>query len=294
MSIRSYSTMELSYLINLIFIFTLNVLFFLPGIFLNSLVILSFWRNAQLRKKLCYFMIMILSCCDLLVVLTNHPLTAVIAMFWLTGNVNRYPYWVDIGSDLAGNALGWSLSALLVMNFDRYLATHYPIFHRTSVTKGKLLTLFGILSIIQVACKSMSLNNIISPNSHALIFLIILGPPMVFINYKLFIIARRSRRNNGISPDIKKSFSFKNISSCLFAVACFVVLCIPAIIYVGLGMTSKEKPMSSDKVKLALFWTRTSITMNSTFNCSIFYWKNKILRTEGMKLIKGVKICRSQ
>ena len=282
--------MELSYLISLTFIFTLNVVFFLPGIFLNSLVILSFWRNAQLRQKLCYFMIMVLSCCDFFAVLTNHLLTAVIAMFWLTGNVNRYPSWVDIGSDLAGYFIGFSLSALLVMNFDRYLATYYPIYHRTSVTKQKLLTVFGILTIIQVTLSFMSVNNSISLDLHALIFLIIVSPPMVFINYKLFIIAKKSRRNNEISAEIKKSFSFKNISSCLLAVACFVVLQFPAIIHIGLSMASKEKPMLSDKVKLALLWSKTSLTMNSTFNCLIFFWKNKILRTEGMKLIKSMKV----
>ena len=65
--------MDIIYLVNLIFIFAVNVLFFFAGICLNSLVILSFVRSAQLRKKLCYFTIMLLSCCDLLVALTNHP-----------------------------------------------------------------------------------------------------------------------------------------------------------------------------------------------------------------------------
>ena len=285
------STMELSYLINLIFIFVLNVLFFFSGICLNSLVIVTFWRSVQLRKKLCHFMIMILSCCDLVAVLTSHPSTAAIAMFWLTGKVNRYPSWVDISSDIF---LPFSLLALLVMNFDRYLATYYPLFHRTSVTKRKLLTLFGILSIIEVALPSMSVSNVISDNLYALIFLIFVGPPMVFINYKLFIIARKTRRNNGIPPRTKKTFSFKNISSCLLAVACFVVLYIPVIICIGFAMASKNTPMLCDKVKLARLWARTSLTMNSTFNCLIFFWKNKILRTEGMKLIKSMKICRSR
>ena len=76
--------MELAYFINLIFIVSLNVLFFLSGTFLNSLVIISFWKSVQLRKKLCYFMIMVLSCCDLLVVLTNHPLLALFTMLRLT------------------------------------------------------------------------------------------------------------------------------------------------------------------------------------------------------------------
>ena len=78
-------TMELSYFINLIFIFVLNVLFFVSGVCLNSLVILSFWRSTQFRKKLCYFMIIVLSCCDLLAVLTNNSLVALITMLWLTG-----------------------------------------------------------------------------------------------------------------------------------------------------------------------------------------------------------------
>ena len=146
--------MDNSYFINLIFIFALNVFFFFSGICLNSLVILSFWRTAQLRKKLCYFMVMVLSCCDLLVVLTNHPLLAVIVIFWLAGKPNDYPRWMDLTSNSIGYSFGFSLLALLVMNFDRYLATYYPIFHRTSVTKGKLLTLLGILSIIHVALSS--------------------------------------------------------------------------------------------------------------------------------------------
>ena len=285
--------MELRYSINLIFIFALNVLFFFSGICLNSLVILSFWKSAQLRKKLCYFMIMVLSCCDLLAVLTNHPVTALVAMFWLTGKVNGYPSWVDISFNFSTSFLAFSLLALLVMNFDRYLATYYPFFHRTSVTKGKLLTLFGILIFVQVALKSMSVNNVITHDLHTLIVQTIVAPSMIFINYKLFRIARKSRRNNRISPEIRKTLSWKNISSCLLAVACFVVLSAPAFVYIGYGIASKETQMLSDDVKLALLWTKTSVTMNSTFNCLIFCWKNKVLRTEAMKLIKGMKICRS-
>ena len=79
--------MESIYFINLIFIFAVNVFFFFSGICLNSMVILSFWRSVQLRKKLCYFMIMVLSCCDLLTVLTNNPLMAFISMSWLMGKL---------------------------------------------------------------------------------------------------------------------------------------------------------------------------------------------------------------
>ena len=76
--------MEFNHFVNLIFIIAVNILFFFSGICLNSLVIVNFWRSVQLRKKLCYFMIMILSSCDLLVVLTHHPFTALVTMLWLT------------------------------------------------------------------------------------------------------------------------------------------------------------------------------------------------------------------
>ena len=88
--------MESYYLINMIFIFAVNVFFFFTGICLNSLVILSFWRSVQLRKKLCYFMIMVLSCCDLLAVLTNNPLMALTSMSWLTGKLDGNARWRHI------------------------------------------------------------------------------------------------------------------------------------------------------------------------------------------------------
>ena len=285
--------MEFSYFINLILIFTLNVLFFVSGICLNSVVILSFWRSTQLRKKSCYLMIMVLSCFDLLACLTSNPLVALTTMLALTGKLDVYPSWLDISMNLSSLFVGFSLLALLVMSIDRYLGTYYPIFHRTSVTKGKLLTLLAILSILELLLELLSVNNfVISFRTNALILFIIFFPTMIFINYKLFIIARKSRRNNGISPEMKKTLSLKNISSCLLAAACILVLIIPGSVYFGLTINSKETSTLSDTGNLARLWSRTFASMNSTCNCLIFYWKNKILRTEGMKLIKGMKLCR--
>ncbi len=235
---------------------------------------------------------MVLSCCDLLPVLINNSFVAFMMMFWLTGKFDVYPRWAVIPLTISSSSIGFSFGALLVMNFERYLAAFYPIFHRTSVTRGKLLILFAIWNIFGIILELIHLKNFISSQTRLLIFVTILFPPMIFINYKLFIIARKSRRNNEISPEIKKTVSLKNISSCLLAVACIVVLSIPASVYVGLGITSKETTTLSDNGNLARLWSRLFFSLNSTCNCLIFYWKNKILRTEGMKLIKGMKVCR--
>ena len=200
--------MEFVHFVNLIFILVVNILFFVSGICLNSLVIVSFWRSVQLRKKLCYFTIMVLSCCDLLVVLTTRPVTALVAMLWLTEKITVYTGWLMTSHHVLPNTFfGFSLLALLVMSVDRYLATHYPIFHRTSVTKRKLLTLFAFLVTIPMTLSAITINDLVFPfEVGLLICLIIYIPSMVFINYKLFRVARKSRRNNEISPEMKKSY----------------------------------------------------------------------------------------
>ena len=92
---------------------------------------------------------MILSCCDLLAVLTSHPATALRAVLWLNEKSGVYPRrQLVVFHEQYIMFTGFSLLALLVMSVDRYLATHYPILHRRSVTKGKLLTLFTFLAII--------------------------------------------------------------------------------------------------------------------------------------------------
>ena len=233
--------MESYYFINLIFIFAVNVFFFFSGICLNSLVIISFWRSIQIRKKLCYFMIMVLSCCDLLAVLTNNPLIALISMSWLRGKLDGNARWPYISVSSTNIFLGFSYFALLVMNFDRYLATSYPIFHRTSVTKGRLLTLLALLIIVEITLGVMSVNKFIENQVHLVILFILLIPAMLFINYKLFLVVRKSRKNKRISPNMKKTFSLKNISSCLLVVACVVVVTIPWFVYTGLRIARDNK-----------------------------------------------------
>ena len=263
--------MEFIHFVNLIFILIVNILFFIPGICLNSLVIVSFWRSVQLRKKLCYFTIMILSCCDLLVVLTTHPVTALTTMLWLTEKITVYPGWLMISHHVLPNTFfGFSLVALLVMSLDRYLATHYPIFHRTSVTKGKLLTLFAFLVIIVTALVVMSINDLVIPHEVGLLIcLIIYIPPMLFINYKLFRVASKSRKNNGISPEMKKSNSFKNISSCLLVVACLILMSTPFLVYIVLRRASKETRFTLNDPQITGLWGYTACNRNE-LNIQLF------------------------
>jgi hypothetical protein len=91
---------------------------------------------------------------------------------------------------------------------------------------------------------------------------------------------------------MKKTLSLKNISSCLLVVACVVMISIPWCVYIGLRANSPKTKNTLDDANLAWLWAVTMSLMNGTFNCLIFYWKNKVLRTEGLKALKSLKICR--
>ena len=282
--------MELYFVINLILMFALNALFFVSGVCLNSLVIISFWRNEQLRKKLCYFTIMLLSCFDLLATFPNHSLVAFLTLHWLITGKFIFEEWLR-GVLVSTNVLlGLPFVGLLIMNFDRYLATYYPLFHRTSVTKRKLLIPFVVLGILfAILTISSDRNFVISFPIFLLLCCVIFLFPMLFFNYKLFIIARKSRKNRKNSPEKRRTFSLKKISSCLLSTACFTVLTIPIFVYIWLTITSPGW-----EALVASLWARTIPSMNGTFNCLIFYWKNKVLRSAGVKVIKGLKLCRRE
>ena len=157
--------------------------------------------------------------------------------------------------------------------FRTIFGTSYPIFHRKSVTKGRLLTLLAMLLIVQVILAVISVNDfIISDQVHTLLISILFVPPTLFVNYKLFLVVRKSHKNRRISPEMKNTFSLKNISSCLLVVACVVV-------YIGLRINSPESTHTLDNANVAGIWAKTIALMNCTFNCLIFYWKNKVLRT---------------
>ena len=236
-------------------------------------------------------MIMVLSCCDLLTIATSHPLTAIISLFWLTGYFTVKPGWVNISLRVTAVVSVSSILVLLVMNFDRYLAISHPIFHRTSVTKGRLLILVVLLISANVIVGVLSVNELILPYQvHVLIFRVIVFPLILFMNCKLLTVAWKSRKSNGTALRMRKTFSLKMLSSCLLVVACFAIMSIPTFAFVWFKVTSKDDLKVND-IHTAGLWSRTLFSMNSTFNCLIFYWKNTILRTEGMKVVKSMKIC---
>ena len=275
--------MELNVSVHAIFLCIVNIIFTFSGIVLNTLVIVSFWRSSQLRKKLCYFMTMVLSFFDLLSVITNHPGLLVFLIFWLREDYESLPK-MTIYLHFATVFFSCSFNTLLVMSIERYLGTHHPIYHRTSVTRRKLLALVTILSVLTNVTYLVSRNVLgMSAALYLLIFMGLCLPPFMFVNVKLLIIVWKRARN--ASPEKKTTVNFKNISAGLWVVACLMLLSIPSSFRVAVNLAEE----SANTLRFAYIWPATCVAMNCTLNSLIFFWKNNVLRKEARNILQTFK-----
>ena len=280
--------MDLTVYIQLILLCVVNIIFTFSGTILNTLVIVSILKSSQLRKKLCHFMIMVLSCFDLVVVITNFPGILFYLISRLRENYDVLPK-IILYLHCVNVFFGFSLYALLVMSIERCLGAYYPIFHRTSVTRRRLLTLLAILLIPHATFNVISTNDIIISRTLCLIiFTIVVFSPLMYLNFKLFKISTEVRRRKATSPEKRTTINLKSISSCSLAVACLLVLSISASVYIVFDIIS-QNGQASNVMLLSRFWVITIYTINCTFNSLIFFWRNKVLRTEGIKILKTLK-----
>jgi hypothetical protein len=125
------------YYINYVSVLIFNILLTVLTIFLNSVTILAYIRSTHLQTKKSYFLIMLLSVNDLLVgVFGNTSFILVLAM-----EIIGYPRCeISIAFQfVAFYTAAMSIMTLFGLNIERYLSILYPFYHRTKVTKSRLL-----------------------------------------------------------------------------------------------------------------------------------------------------------
>ena len=273
--------MDLSAYIHLIFLCVANIIFTFSGIILNC----EFLEINTTPKEIMSF----------------HDLSVVVFRFGLSRNESSgdtglsyllayliYDFLPKLKIYLLCSSVLLSISfvALLVMSIEGYLGAYYPIFHRTSVTRRRLLTLLAIL-LIPVIVMNIIFRNafVISCAVFLLVFTALFLLPFIFVNFKLFIIASKVQLERAVSPGKRTSTNFKNISTSLWAVACLILMSIPNSFYIAFNFAEKD----TNTERLSAIWALTCSTMNCTSNSLIFFWKNKVLRTEGIKMLKTLK-----
>ena len=284
--------MDRSTLINALLVCLLNVTFMIAGIFLNTVVIISLRRSSRLRKKLCYFMILPLSCFDLAVVAINHPIIVCrTILLSMDAYASEESELMTAWKAIVGNLTGFSISALLILSVERFLALRYPFFHQTAVTKRRLLLFLGFFVLVTVSLSSSLFFDGSIFVKIVIAFVLFFLFLFIYLNYNIFIVAKsKGKGSSTYTPNDHqetkgRELNLKQISTCSLVVGCFLICFSPVILFSVLRLTSDV--LSYNRPSLVFrIWSSTFLTMNSTFNCLIFFWRNSVLRLEGMKTVK--------
>ena len=112
----------------------------------------------------------------------------------------------------------------------------------------------------------------------------------------MFIIARSKRDNETVAKSSyqerkRTNLQFKLLFTCSLAVICYFLCSGPYLVYSVLRLTT-NKGTPIQELAFYHLWTTTFVSMNSTFNCLIFFLKNSILQREGVNLVKRFRTAR--
>ena len=285
------SNMEGTDILVVVLLLLINIIFMVLGMFLNFVVILSLWRASTLTKKMCYFTILVLSCFDMAVVTITHPLLIASTIYFSYEKIPRTFENIRIGTSYILSAC--SMFSLFTLNGERFLALTCPFFHQAYVTKTKVVCFQGFCTVCVLCLSPLMHFNTRIFNIFITVFVSLCLLLFMYSNYKMFTIAKLKREDKRIYPAEgtsrneerkKQILNMKNISTCSLVVGCFFVCFTPSAIFGVIRLTS-ETAWFDKKMLLVRFWTNTFLSLNSTFNSGIFFWRNSILRREGMKIV---------
>lgn len=298
-----------SYIINNVIACSVNFLFAILGTFLNTMVIWIFWKIRRLREKICYFMIMVLSCVDLSVTVIVQPMFLINSISEMTAN-SKCSYKI-LSQTIAVWLSGMSTMTFFTLNIERYLSIVHSVFHRNHITKQKC---FLFLSVLWLICAVVALGPLFSLSIDIIItllaLLICIGTfymytvifsvarqrvrhgitQNIIVNYEsgaaASVIAKQQQPETPNSPRISRlstSQDFLLAKTCLLIVFTSLLSHLPNAIVLAIW----RKRLDTINVIVHLkVWTHSLVAMNSTLNCLIFFWANKTLGNEGCKVLK--------
>lgn len=292
-----------TYFFDILLLCIVNITFLAVGFTLNTIVIIGLYRS-QLYKRLCYFLIMILAVSDLFVVGFTHPLLTVTAMnLYLNESINRNVK-IALGA-VKRQIILFSMTLLLTMTAERYIAIVHPFFHQKYVTKFRIVIIFlalqtplGIAHFIFRIQEEYNLYRKCAVTTIGVLFL-----AMYYLNIKIFYIARKKIRCSivplgsfsqslGSQPVVYKNQSEKilqRFSICLLVIICMSLCFYPHMIFRILSL-ELNKNWRNTTFHL---WMDTLQALNSTFNCLVLLYNNSTLRRQGKVVVANWLGCKT-
>ena len=262
---------------------------------INSITAMAYWKSTELRKKTAHFLVMVLSLTDLGIGIICGPLY--VSVFMMEVSLQKF------SCILSGMPLfvHWfigacSFTTLLIMNIERYFAIVHPIFHRTKVTKGRLakcLIVLWILAGITVVTFLYSSPDIIV--NFISVAMLLSMATIVYIYLRIYFTSSRSfaeniRKTKKINAsrqgkDISHSERRQHLRNLKLVKSCFIVLVCYCICFMPLTFLNASLKEHDEAIDIINPWLITLNLSNSFLNSLIFFWRNKHLRKEALRIL---------
>jgi hypothetical protein len=223
---------------------------------------------------------MLLSVIDLTAAVVGHPIFVLSLAITVNGNPDCTIHILH--EILTFSTVAMSFGTLFALNIERYLSIVHPFFHRTKMTKLRLLSLAAYFWFVGcvVTLFYAILGQVARPITSVVISLAIVITVYIYIS-----ICRAARRTAGISPhanrnELKKLKNLRMAKSCAVVVACTVICFLPFAV-----MRSLER-----SIFVTMFmevWSKTLTLIASSLNSIVFFWRNPILRNEAKAVLKN-------
>ena len=279
------------FVINRIVLCVVSGLLIIPTILLNGISVVTILKSSQLKRKVCYFPILLQSIADFIVGLFSYPLYIILLSGELTGTINCTV------SLLIGRSMTlpttFSFAFLSAMNIERYLAILYPYAYVKLVTKRRILiyVLAHGLTGITWLLLSFFYNILYALGACTFFILFLLVTTIIYV--RIFLVIRRLQRSehessvsagqNDPSKHSKKRKILKEIKqvrSTFNVVICFCLSLLPSsVILLTINNRNYEH-------RIYKGWSVLLISINSCMNSVIFFWIKTLLRNEAKKVIK--------
>ena len=268
-------------------------------ILLNFLTVLAYCKSRRLKEKKANFMIMLLSSSDLV----NGLMFNVLPYFhWKNYVTCKFHCNLEVVAVfLLLCSIGCSLMTLTVMSLERYTAICYPLYHRSEVTKGRLMKLTVALWIFVTALvASLTLQFVIFTHFIFAAFVLFIAS-LIFISVKIILTHKKSRRNFRIDPVAQNGrpslqnrrdvcLNWKLTKSCLIVIFVFTLINLPYVLAISYEAFFVKNDISSDIYNILRRWAIAIILLNPSVNSIVFFWSNRELREEALSIIKQLTL----
>ena len=278
------------YISNNIAASAVNIVLGIAGTILNSFVLFIFWKSEKLRSKLSYFSIMLLTSIDLGVVTVVHPLFVLKSITTMLDSAKcLYGITYVIAISLFSGISAWTL---FIINIERYFSIIHPVLHRNHFTRRRfvitwfcfwLFVIFNVVSRIYLKF----LAKVIPINLGIIVFTSLYTYIAIFVVARKKMMKVRNNRDQKSSRNLMAILRELKMAKTYVMVVSFCFLCyLPTVVLSGIQNLFHQNKRPDSVLNSAINWATTLMSMNSTFNCLIFFWGNREMRREGSKILK--------